>query len=227
MEEHYGASATCCYTGVQARRRPSARRAPQCLRRQPGAAVVGALNGAGQVVAPSTTSILRWGNGSRKLDRRTRAEPRRGSPRPVRDGNGGGLAAADCELAVATIDGCNAAGIFALRDGQVVTAASSHPIVELDEQQFANNEGPCLDAVDGRRMAHANDLADDDHWPSFGAMAARAGTRSALAVRLSDRPISALNLYARLPGAFGATDAPKRSSSQPWPATPPTPPRNE
>jgi len=114
------------------------------------------------------------------------------------------------DLAVATVEGCDAAGIFVVRDGRVVTAAASHPIVvELDEQQFANNEGPCLDAMAGPVMAHANDLADDDRWPSFGPMAARAGIRSALALRMSDRPVSALNLYAYLPGAFGATDQAK------------------
>jgi len=114
------------------------------------------------------------------------------------------------ELAVATIEGCDAAGIFVVRDGRGVTAASSHPVVvELDEQQFANDEGPCLDAVAGRGMAHAADLADDDRWPSFGPVATKAGIRSALALRMSDRPVSALNLYARFPGAFGATDRAK------------------
>lgn len=99
------------------------------------------------------------------------------------------------ELAVATVEGCDAAGIFVVRDGRVVIAAASHPIVvELDEHQFANNEGPCLDAVAGRGMTHAPDLAETDRWPSFGPVAARAGIRSALALRLSDRPVSALNL---------------------------------
>jgi len=111
------------------------------------------------------------------------------------------------DLAVSTIDGCDAAGIFLVRDGRVVTAASTDPIVvELDELQFANNEGPCLEAVADGGSTYAPDLADDSRWPQFGPAAARAGIRSALAFRLSDRPISALNLYARMPAAFGATD---------------------
>jgi len=110
-------------------------------------------------------------------------------------------------LAVSTIDGCDAAGIFLVRDGRVVTAASTDPIVvELDELQFANNEGPCLEAVADGGSTYAPDLADDSRWPQFGPAAARAGIRSALAFRLSDRPISALNLYARTPAAFDATD---------------------
>jgi hypothetical protein len=114
------------------------------------------------------------------------------------------------DLAVSTIDGCDAAGIFLVRDGRVITAASSDPIVvELDELQFTTNEGPCLDAVAEGGSTYAADLADDSRWPQFGPAAARAGIRSALAFRLSDRPISALNLYARMPAAFGATDRAK------------------
>ena len=113
-------------------------------------------------------------------------------------------------LAVVTIDGCDAAGVFSVRDARVITAAASDPIVvELDELQFATDEGPCLDAVAAGGSSYASDLADDPRWPQFGPAAARAGIRSALAFRLSERPISALNLYARLPAAFGATDRAK------------------
>ncbi|MEO8265006.1 MAG: GAF and ANTAR domain-containing protein [Ilumatobacteraceae bacterium] len=113
-------------------------------------------------------------------------------------------------LAVATIDGCDAAGIFVIRDDRVISAAASDSIVvELDELQFATNEGPCLDAVSQGGSSYAADLADDPRWPRFGPAAAHAGIRSVLAYRLSDQPVSALNLYARLPAAFGTTDRAK------------------
>lgn len=114
------------------------------------------------------------------------------------------------DLAVATVEGCDAAGVFVVRDEEVVTAAASHPLViELDTLQFASDEGPCLDAVSDGGTIYATDLADDPRWPQFGPDAARAGIRSALAFRLSNRPISALNLYAHLPAAFGTTDRAK------------------
>ncbi|MGK2950718.1 MAG: ANTAR domain-containing protein, partial [Acidimicrobiales bacterium] len=56
---------------------------------------------------------------------------------------------------------------------------------------------------------YAVDLDDDPRWPRFGAAATQRGIRSAVAFRLSDRPVSALNLYARYPAAFGATDRAK------------------
>lgn len=113
-------------------------------------------------------------------------------------------------MAVATIEGCDAAGVFVVKDERVTTAAASEPmVVELDQLQFETDEGPCLDAVSEGGTTYASDLADDPRWPSFGPAAVGAGIRSALAFRMSDRTVSALNLYARLPGAFGATDRAK------------------
>ncbi len=111
------------------------------------------------------------------------------------------------ELAVATVDGCDAAGVFVIEDERVTTTAASHPIVvELDGLQFSTDEGPCLDAASEGGTTYAADLSDDPRWPTFGPAAVELGIRSALAYRLSTHPISALNLYARLPAAFGATD---------------------
>lgn len=125
-------------------------------------------------------------------------------------GTVGGTLQLTVDLAVATVEGCDGAGVFLVRDEQVFTAAASDPlVVELDQLQFATDEGPCLDAVSDGGNAYAADLADDLRWPQFGPAAARAGIRSALAFRLSSRPISALNLYAHLPGAFGSTDRAK------------------
>jgi len=114
------------------------------------------------------------------------------------------------DLAVDTVDGCDAAGIFVSRDDRVTTVAFTEQIViELDDLQIASDEGPCMEALAGGRHPFASDLADDPRWPTFGPAAARAGIRSALAFRLSEQPVSALNLYARLPAAFGATDRAK------------------
>ena len=51
-------------------------------------------------------------------------------------------------LAVATVDGCDAAGVFLAENGQITTAASTDPVVlVLDRLQIDTDEGPCLDAV--------------------------------------------------------------------------------
>lgn len=114
------------------------------------------------------------------------------------------------DLAVVAVEGCDAAGIFLIEEGRVVTTAFSEPwVVVLDGMQFEADEGPCLDAVSNGGVFYAEDLADDRQWSSFGPAATAAGIRSVIAYALSaDRP-SALNLYARLPLAFGAMDRAK------------------
>ena len=52
------------------------------------------------------------------------------------------------ELAVATIDGCDFAGLFLIEGDTVTTPVHTHPIVvEIDALQHSTGEGPCLDAI--------------------------------------------------------------------------------
>ncbi len=114
------------------------------------------------------------------------------------------------DLAPETVDGCDGAGIFVVANEQVTTTAYSDAfVVELDSLQFETDQGPCLDAVSEGGSFYAEDLADDPRWPKFGPAATAAGIRSVLAFSLSTQRLSALNLYAHLPAAFGATDRAK------------------
>jgi hypothetical protein len=139
-------------------------------------------------------------------------------------------------LAARAVDGCDAAGILVIGDGGASTAAASAEVVmALDQLQIDAGEGPCLQASRQAATVYAEDLLDDPRWPAFGPRAAAAGIRSVIAfslpadrrsARRSDLPgdqrgakgwrpgvqppaprrLSALNLYARLPRAFGVTD---------------------
>lgn len=116
------------------------------------------------------------------------------------------------ELAVATIEGCDFAGLFLVEKDVVSSPIHTDPEVdEVDDLQNELGEGPCLDAIRQRLMFYAVDLVDDDRWPRFGPPAIAAGIRSILALPLSDNDaaLGALNLYARYPGAFGAVDRAK------------------
>jgi hypothetical protein len=112
------------------------------------------------------------------------------------------------DLAVATIEGCDFAGIFTVDDGQVVTPVHTDPVVvQADALQHGSGEGPCLDAIQYALPFYANDLANDSQWPVFGPLAATIGMRSLLALPLLDEgTLGALNLYARYPDAFGVID---------------------
>jgi len=112
------------------------------------------------------------------------------------------------ELAVATVEGCDFAGIFLLEGDEVTTPVCTAPIVAtVDSLQHRFGSGPCLDAVGQGVTFYAEDLDSDPRWPDFGSAAVTAGVRSVLAVPLAANDTrGALNLYARYPAAFGVVD---------------------
>lgn len=112
------------------------------------------------------------------------------------------------DLAASSIDGCDLAGILVIdEDDHAHTVAATEAIVtRLDEAQIDSDEGPCLDAARSGATFYATDLLDDERWPTFAVVASEHGIRSVLAYSLSAHQLGALNLYARLPAAFGVTD---------------------
>ena len=111
------------------------------------------------------------------------------------------------DLATQTVEGCDAAGVLVVEGGRASSVATSGPLaIQVEDLQVAAGEGPCLDAATSGTTFYAADLVDDARWLTFGPMAVAAGVRTVLAYALSDRRLSALNLYARLPNAFGVTE---------------------
>jgi hypothetical protein len=115
------------------------------------------------------------------------------------------------DLAVATIDGCDYAGLFLIEGDSVTTPVHTDPVVvEIDRLQHTTGEGPCLDAIAHSLIFYADDLARDLRWLHFAPQATRAGVRSVMALPLStESHLGALNLYARYPQAFGVVDRAK------------------
>ncbi|MGH9073995.1 MAG: GAF and ANTAR domain-containing protein [Acidimicrobiales bacterium] len=119
------------------------------------------------------------------------------------------------DLAVDTVEACDAAGIFVLDDtGGVSNPAYAGVVVgDVDALQISLKEGPCLDAIVKQGVFYAADLADDPRWASFGPQASASGFRCLLAVPLRDHgTLGALNLYAAYPSAFGIIDRAKAST---------------
>lgn len=111
-------------------------------------------------------------------------------------------------LAVATIEGCDYAGVLLLGGAAVTTPVHTDPLVaEIERVQDEAGEGPCLEAIASGAMLYAEDLRDDPRWPRFGPEAVARGMRSLLSLPLSvNGTRGALNLYARYPRAFGVLD---------------------
>lgn len=112
------------------------------------------------------------------------------------------------ELAVATIDDCELAGIFLLEGDVATIPVHTDPIVaDIDASQRHYGEGPCFDAITHGVPFYADDLTTEARWPRFAPEAVGMGIRSLLALPLvTEATLGALNLYARHPAAFDLLD---------------------
>ena len=110
-------------------------------------------------------------------------------------------------VAVAVVPPCDGASLT-MRSSGVPNApmASDAWAASLDQLQFVEQEGPCLDCLREGSVMRARDLGADQRFPSYGPKAAALGAASALSLPLAadGRTVGALNLYSRTPDAFDA-----------------------
>ncbi|MBZ9639386.1 GAF and ANTAR domain-containing protein [Streptomyces sp. PSKA30] len=112
--------------------------------------------------------------------------------------------------AVELIEGCEAAGVLALRKGRAVTLSSYGDMgKESDRLQGELREGPCFDAArrtDGERLFRITDMTKPQpHWPRFAPAARQLGVGSMMGFLLytQEEDFGALNFYSSRPGVFG------------------------
>ena len=109
------------------------------------------------------------------------------------------------ELARRTLPGAVAASVTLIEADRAYTAAFTGPLAwDLDETQYHEGHGPCLEAARSARTVTVPDLAAETRWPGFAAHALDAGLRCCLSVALPlpEAVAGALNIYASQPAAF-------------------------
>ena len=112
-------------------------------------------------------------------------------------------------LARATVGGADGASVTLRRHGRLATvAASDQTILDMDADQYATGEGPCVDAAIEGRWFHAESLEAEPRWPAFTPKARALGISAILSSPLlvRDRPVGALNMYSRTATAFEIED---------------------
>ncbi len=112
-------------------------------------------------------------------------------------------------LARATVGGADGVSVSLQRHGRLATvAASDQTISDMDADQYATGEGPCVDASVEGRWFHVESLDEETRWPAFIPRAQRLGINAILSspLRAGDRPVGALNIYSRTAGAFTVKD---------------------
>jgi GAF domain-containing protein len=110
--------------------------------------------------------------------------------------------------ACTAIPGVDYAGVSIGRRTGIETMAATDPLVEqADQLQYELGEGPCLDAMGGKKLALVHDMRDEPRWPRFAPLAAELGVLSQMGVEIfrQGSTVGGLNLYAGRPGAFDDT----------------------
>jgi GAF domain-containing protein len=105
--------------------------------------------------------------------------------------------------------GCDGCGITLEREGHPLTVASSgRSARRLDEEQYGQNDGPCLQALRTGQEIFVQDTRTDRRWGGYPAYAAANGARSSLSLPIAARTRTpgAINLYASAPDAFAGAD---------------------
>ena len=112
-------------------------------------------------------------------------------------------------LARATVGGADGVSVSLRRHGRLATvAASDRTISDMDANQYATGEGPCVDASETGHWSHAESLGTEARWPAFTPRALALGINAILSSPLfaKDRPVGALNIYSRTGGSFAVKD---------------------
>jgi GAF domain-containing protein len=109
------------------------------------------------------------------------------------------------ELAQRTVPGAEEVSVTLVRTDAAYTAAYTGEIaLILDEWQYDQGRGPCLDAAQAAAVVPVPDTAADQRWPDWAARARAAGVHSSLSIGLpiQDAVVGALNVYGTKPEAF-------------------------
>lgn len=114
-----------------------------------------------------------------------------------------------CRIATRAVPNAEGATVTTFPQGRPGALASDDWAQNLDELQFEEHEGPCLDAYRTGNAFRIRDLKAEARWPSYVPRALEQGVRSILSLPMAAEGsiIGALNVYSREPDAFDAEAA--------------------
>jgi hypothetical protein len=114
------------------------------------------------------------------------------------------------ELAAWQVPACSGANAIVWRDGEVISAASTHPdLAELADLQISTGRGPMVEAAGSDAPVSCPDTLDEVRWPEYAEAALRRGVRCSVhLVRELPRGALVLSLFGVRPGVFDADSSP-------------------
>jgi transcriptional regulator with GAF, ATPase, and Fis domain len=109
------------------------------------------------------------------------------------------------ELTTGTLPGASEVSVTLVQGESAHSAAfTGQTALKLDEIQYDQGRGPCLDAAADAHTVLVADMTAETRWPEFAEQAAEAGMLSSLSIGLPVQQdlIGALNIYSRETDAF-------------------------
>jgi GAF domain-containing protein len=114
-----------------------------------------------------------------------------------------------CVIAVRAVRHADGASMTTFgASGPSAVASSSEWAESLDELQFEEHEGPCLDAARTGALFRVRDVGAEARWPSYMPRAYERGVLSMLSLPMTveTKTIGAINVYSRQRDAFGSEE---------------------
>lgn len=112
----------------------------------------------------------------------------------------------DCivELSTAVVPGCDAAGITLCTDaGFRTTSATGDFALAIDQIQYDEGEGPCLEALASKTIQRIEAVSVESRWPAFTPRASEIGFGSNVSFPLDvNGTVGALNVYSKQERVF-------------------------
>jgi ANTAR domain len=114
------------------------------------------------------------------------------------------------ELAAWQVPACAGAHAAVWRDGEVVSAAATHPdLAELSDLQLALGHGPLIAAADTGVPVSCPDTLEETRWPDYAQAALGRGVRCSVhLVRKLPQGAMVLSLFGVRPGVLDAESNP-------------------
>jgi GAF domain-containing protein len=112
------------------------------------------------------------------------------------------------DTAVVAIPGADVVSVTIVSGTRPSTvAATDEAVLDIDRDQYATGEGPCLEAAELRRPVRVDVAGAHERWPAFAVAAERAGVQAYLSAPLlldtgTEELVGAMNIYGYQAGAF-------------------------
>ncbi|MFG1928905.1 GAF and ANTAR domain-containing protein [Cryptosporangium sp. NPDC048952] len=130
-------------------------------------------------------------------------------------------------LAAETLPAVSYASTTALREDSYTTVAATNPLAAaVDDAQYGDGAGPCLEALETGQPVSVHDVALTMRWPGFRRVARTIGLHSSLSIPLfagSGEAVASMNLYGHDQGAMTSLGQHVRAAFQAAPSPSPAP----